>query len=493
MTTREPLHPAEERLLDAALAQHFAGTRTVAPATHRSRWLAAALLLLGLGVVAATMWQVRQAPTDEIQEPEPAPLPPEVTGDGKTQLAALPATVPHLFAKFVDPRDLPVLTRFTALRGLRLWAEKIHVAGINTGQYHGRWSSPPDDLLQPLAGLHQLEVLKLPRDLVVTPTVLAPLAGHPTLRELQLVGSLTRGNQVVDAALVEALAAIPKLRALHLMFVRIDGDVLPQLAKLPLESLELEWCNGLDAKGWAALLSMRGLRRLSFKDWDWHTDTVAKEGPRPWRPQAADLRRLHELPQLRTLELMNCGLRDDELAALPDTLHALVLLGHELSPAGYAHLQRFAVLRRLDLGLRLSSQSLFVERQTTLEQAATADAAAAALKTLRLRMLRCVGELSPALREAIAAQRDLSELSIVSDNLSDLPALGALKKLERLRLAEQRQPGGLTLDLLRPLRDLPALRELEVHAHDVDDAAVKALFGERVAVKTSSWKTVPKR
>lgn len=493
MTTREPLHPAEERLLDAALAQHFAGTHAAAPTPHRSRWLAAALLLLGLGVVAATMWQVRQAPTDEIQEPEPAPLPPEVTGDGKTQLAALPPTVPHLFAKLVDPRDLPVLTRFTALRGLRLWAEKIHVAGINTGQYHGRWSSPPDDLLQPLAGLHQLEVLKLPRDLVVTPALLAPLAGHPTLRELQLVGSLTRDNQVVDAALVEALAAIPKLRALHLMFVRVDGDVLPQLAKLPLESLELEWCNGLDAKGWAALLSMRGLRRLSFKDWDWHTDTVAKEGPRPWRPQAADLRRLHELPQLRTLELRACQVGDEELAAVPDTLHALAVQGHELSPEGCGQLRRFVRLRTLEWTIGRWQPNNFFERDDPATKDAAADATAAALGTLHLQTLRLVGELTPELRAAIVAQQDLAELSITGNRIDDLTGFGSLAKLTRLKLAELRTPGGLTVDTLLPLRSCAALRELEVHAHDIDDNAVKALFGERVAVKTRSWKTLPKR
>ena len=43
------------------------------------------------------------------------------------------------------------------------------------------------------------------------------------------------------------MARIPQLRSLHLRFVPLSGDLLHALAKLPLTSLELEFCRGLDA------------------------------------------------------------------------------------------------------------------------------------------------------------------------------------------------------------------------------------------------------
>lgn len=453
------IHPAEERLLDAALSQHFARRRNAAR-TNSPRWLAAALLLLGIGVVVATTWLARSDARDEAQEPEPLPLPPEVTCTGATGLRAQAPDTEHVLAKLVDPRELSAVARFERLRGLRLLPESVRLAGIDTGVEHGAWTSPPTDLLRPLAAL-PLEVLRLPRDLFVTPALLAPLAGHPTLRELQLVGE-PGGAAGIDDAFVAALAAIPRLRALHLMFAPVDATSLQRVARLPLASLELEFCSGLDAAGWQALLSMRTLRRLAFKEWAWRAGKRADGAAEPWRPAPDDLRRLRELPRLCTLELLRCGIADEDLAVLPDTLSTLRLVGHRLTPGGLDGLRRLGGLRALDLGTTASKSTL--ADLFSPDSVAGAEAFAAALASLHLQSLTYRGALPVSVGQAIGSQGDLRDLTIVSRS-SD--AASAVDWLGRLRLQRLAWRAPIASDLLGTVAAQPRLRELELSAEAI--------------------------
>lgn len=443
--------PAAERLLDAALVQLFAAPAARAPTVPRLPWLLAAMLLLGGAVVATIMWQVRAPQRDEAQDPVSPPLSDEVTGDGKAGIEALPTTTDNLLAKLVDPRDLSVVTRFEGLRVLRLWPEKTSILGISTG-YHGAWSEPPTDLLQPLAQLERLEVLRLPAKLMVSPELLGPLAGHPCLREIQFV----RDGCTFDDDLVAALARIPHLAALDLQFVPMPAAALRALTGLALTSLTLDCCEGLDADGWQHLLAMRSLRRLAFRNWNGNLLAAGQ----PWHPAPADFRRLQEMPRLRHLELQHCGIDDERFAALPDTLTTLHLLGTKVTPAGFDALRRFLVLR--ELAITANSYRGTIPSMADLlgpDSEPHADAFAAALQPLRLRTLRYSGALTPAVAQAIGAQRDLRELQITSKEPAAPTTAFAALRLHRL---VWRAP--VTAELMQAIARQTDLLELELHA-----------------------------
>jgi hypothetical protein len=458
------LSPAADRLLDAALEQLFKSPVARAPVSRSPRWLLAAMLLLGGAVVATVMWQVRNVPRDETQDPQATPIPAEVSGEGKAAIEALPTTTTNLVAKLVDPRDLAVVARFEGLRALRLWPLKSTFLGISTG-YHDAWSEPRADLLQPLAELLHLEVLALPHRLAVTPGLLAPLAGHPSLREIQL----ERDAVVIDEVLVGALARIPQLRSLHLRFVPLSGGTLRALAKLPLTSLQLDFCHGLDAEGWQALLTMRSLQRLAFTDWSWDTVPGRTDVQPGWRPTPDDLRLLHRLPGLRCLELLGCSVDDEQLAALPDTLTTLHVLGTQLTPEGFAALRRFVKVR--DLAIDAKPRGNTIADLFAPDSDAAADAFATPLRSLRLRTLRYSGALTPAVVQAIGAQGDLRDLHITSKQPAATAGTDLLRELTLRRLA-WRAP--VTTELLAALAAQPHLRELDLTASDLGSVAALA-------------------
>lgn len=461
---------AEERLLDAALEQYFAGVPAIRRRAIAPRLRIAALLWLGLAVTAATMWYAHSAQRDEAQDPLPASLPIEVVGDGKSHIERLPVDTENLLAKLVDPRDLPVIARFERLRRLSLWAESVHVAGIDTRKRHPMWSEPPVDLLAPVAALRHLEWLAFPRAMLVTPALLAPLAGHPSLQELTLVGSGVK----IDETLAAALAAIPRLRRLHLHFVDLDGATLTHLARLPLVSLRLEFCAGLDANGWQSLLTMRDLESLSFKDWAWdvrdkalRSDLQNGTATEPvWRPTAEDVRRLASLPKLLSLEVLGCGLDDEQLAALPDRLTELRLIGSKLTPDGIGGMRQFLALRELTFDTKPGGNTIADLFAPDAEP--PADAFAAALSSLRLQSLDYRGALSPDLAKAIAAQTDLRDLRIRSKAPADDTAATLFGGLRLRRLAWH---APVTAELLEALAAQRDLRELELHAGEIGDIA----------------------
>lgn len=481
MTNESMVHAAEERLLDAALLQVFANERGQAAVRRTPRWLLAALFLLGVTVTAATMWQARGARTeqrDEAQDPGATSIHEEVEGEGRAGIEALPVTTTNLVAKLVDPRDLQVVTRFENLRALRLWPVKTTFLGIRTG-YHGSWTKPPADLLKPIAELKHLEVLRLPSDLAVTPELLTPLAGHPTLREIQLVSD----DFTLDDGLVAAMAKIPELRSLHLRFVPLSGDLLLALAKLPLTSLELEFCHGLDANGWRAMRSLRSLQRLAIHDWDWNV-VVGKGKQAPgWTPTPEDLGHLQELPGLRSLELLHCGVNDAQLAALPDVLTRLHLFGNALTPTGLDGLRRFSQLRDLLVDTRGRS-SLLLASMFGPDPLPAAEATASALQTLHLDTLRYIGALTPTVATAIGSQAGLRDLTIEckQPERGTIAVLLASLKLHRLAWqgtlgpdAESAVPEHSALrDLLAGVKNQPELRELELRARALVDVAALA-------------------
>ncbi|MFN7591386.1 MAG: hypothetical protein ACK5UQ_23155 [Planctomycetota bacterium] len=484
MSASRTVSPAEERLLDAALQQLFADAAARTAPRRSPHWLLVAMLLLGLGVTATLMWQASEVQRDEAQDSQRGQQADEVRVQSRAELDALPATTTHVRWSLVDPRELPAIERFEALRALRLVAQEGTLFGLKTG-YHRSWTDAPAGLLQPLAKLKMLEVLGLPSRLLATQDVLGPLADHPTLHTVDLTGAWPERPKRP----ILPLGRLPQLRAISLDLMPIDAATLREVAKLPLTSFELKHCRGLDADGWQALCTMRTLQRLSFSDWSWNVQPGRKVDPPGWRPTPNDLQRLHELPALRTLELMHCSVDAAQLEALPDTLTSLHLFGTRLGADGIDGLRRFGALRELRIDTR--KRSSLIASVFDDDPVPEADAFALALATLRLRSLHYYGALVPAVATAIGSQPDLRELTIDSKVLAPEPLamLLATARLETLRLRRTLASNRTKHQDLSPaLAGQHGLRTLELCVHRDDDLATLTQLPslEHVALRFSS-------
>jgi hypothetical protein len=476
MNRERVIHPAEERLLDAALVQLFAPvSRQAVRGPHP--WLAAALVLLGVVVTATTMWLARDAADDTAQEPVTLPLPPSVSIEGKAALEALPVDTENLIASILLPGHSAALARLPKLRRLVLCPLDVHIGPINTRKILPVWDAPPADWLVDVARLPALESLQISFQIKTSPALLAPLARCTTLRELELHGEHVQ----LDDTMIAALAAIPSLRSLRFDLVSMPVDAIAKLARLRLTSLRLSRSPGFDAASWRELCRLKSLQELKLTYLGRSTG-MRGGNQTSWMPAPEDLRALAALPDLRRIELHQCACTDEHLASLPDTLTGLGLRNLELTPDGFRSLQRFGALRDLHVGTRRYSPNVFVDEPAGLRRDCAA-AVAAAIGTLRLRSLELEGEFTPELGRAVAAQPDLTDLQVSSHRIGDVGELAAAPALRRLLLSELRTPGLMTIDTLAPLRACPRLESLELYVHEgLDVADVQKLFGDRVVV-----------
>ncbi len=483
MSREGTMHLAEERLLDAALAQVFARRRAAtAPARP---WLAAALVLLGVAVTAATMWLARGAERDAAQEP--APLPPQVPAEGKAAIEALPTDTENLAAVILHPDHAKVLSRFPKLRRLVLSPLDVRIASVNTRKKLAVWEQPPPDLLAEVAQLPALESLQIGARIAVTPAVLEPLRRCAGLRALELSGE----HVVFDEAFVAALAAIPSLRALQLHSVRADAAAIAKLRTTPITALHTFSTAGFDAEAWTALCAWKELEALSFGGLGrQHTFVAGMPTETSWRPGPDELRRLAELPKLRSLTFRGCDLRDDDLLALPTGITELELAIHELTPAGLQHLRRFGALRSLSIGTARFRTGFF-DQTPASERAAAADAVAEALGTLRLQRLSYYGAVLGPLPQAIAAQPDLAWLSLTTGSFGqqDLAEIAKAPALHFLRLSTDAIGNTLPVETFAPLRQSRSLRTFQLYVNEergapgLDEAALQKQLGDGVTLR----------
>ena len=395
MSNADTIHPADERLLDAALSQAMADA--TAPVRHaRSSLTAAALLLLGLAVTAAVFWLSKSRDRSEAQEPAPSPLPPQVSATGQAEIEALPADSVNLACWLSRAGDYVLLERLTSLRRLLTIASNTELFGVRLKSKHSSWRKAPDDVLQPLASLPALEILRFPSALHLRPEHLRPLRDCPQLRELEFVGEHVEVNE----AFVAELRQLPQLRTLRFDIVRLGAQAVRLLATLPLTELEISRCPGFDAAGFCDVCGMSRLRKLSLSDLG-RDEFGRNAGARLWMPSASELQRLRQLTNLQELSLLSCAVTTAHLSALPTTITSLALRGHQLETPGFEALKRFGALRHLDVSMYHYSLQLLGRSHATNEQA---DTFARALGSLRLTSLRYYGSVTEPLLQQAALQ-----------------------------------------------------------------------------------------
>ncbi|MGE3175185.1 MAG: hypothetical protein AB7O97_21335 [Planctomycetota bacterium] len=459
---------AEERLLEAELATVLGHRRAAIPSSPRPRpWLAAAIVLLGLGAVIGTWW-LRREPPGAAQDPAPAPLPDAVHADRTRDLAGLPVDVHHLACRLDGPADLAELARLQQLRRLVVLAYDPKAAagrlrGVLDGVVgvHRGWAAPAPGTLLPLASLPRLESLALPSQLAVDGAQLAALRSARALRELS-VGAAA----VVDDTFAERLAALPALRALELREVPLDAAAVTLLERVGLRELRLQSCPGVGESALRALAALSSLEALELEGVGRPSlgHAPADAAAAAVTPLAGpSLEGLRRLPRLRSVRFHGCVLDDTALAALPDRIEELWLSSASgFTAEGLQSLQSLPRLRVLRFRER-SGYGLLENHRIPPEQAA--DALAEVLEGVRLRECSFTGVPTPRLVEALAAQPELTQLSLssmVGDHSAlDLAPLGRSPSLEHLSLLNQPHLGD---EDLRPLAACRTLRSLRAHA-----------------------------
>ncbi|HEX6812458.1 MAG TPA: hypothetical protein VF384_12595 [Planctomycetota bacterium] len=427
---------AMERLLTAELAEVVANERPRALATWRP--LYAALLLLGVFVAAGVAWLANDDRA-ALQEPKFDAVDPWYEREwpwrglfSKMLKPGRAAEAPAGVDEFVvtlreaDSSDLAEVLDRPAVRKLALtWRNDQAAPDVDP------------ELWQRIARRPELEVLQL-AGLAMPPGRLRELRLAPALRYVMLI----EGTSPLGDRAAQALAELPRLRAIALGAAEVDAEGLAALAGVPdLEFLLLSPRRADVRALFDTLRKLRNLRALAFEC----SATV----------DATALEPLSAMKHLRALDLSHVKLDDQALAALPPQLELLALPSLDgCTPEGLTTLRRLTSLRTLRLRSALSPPmrsvlaavlgDLALERFDSLTS--TPDAATwkalQALPKLRWLTFRRQGGT---FEDVVAGCR-------------------ACEHLEVLTLYEKSPP---TPEQLAPLRDHPTLRRIEFHENDV--------------------------
>ncbi len=246
---------AQERQLDWLLGEVLGnGAANRSSAAGMSRWLAAALALLAIGVAVGVAVLREVAPA---QTQEPARDAEWTQCHGPGALAAVDGDVTALKCFDFDDAACAQLARFTKL-------ERLDLSGMDVNDKGYAVSLKITD-----AGVRALGTLT-------------------NLRSL----SLATCHEVHGEGL-QALEALPRLEHLDLTYSGVESPALERLPRLPsLRSLVLSHCMNFHGRSLAAVATIPGLRRLELRA----CSTLA----------AADVVHLVKLKELRHLDLRDC-------------------------------------------------------------------------------------------------------------------------------------------------------------------------------------------
>jgi len=464
------------------------------PRRSRARTLlAAALVLLGVGVVVALAWSARGGPgaRDEASPQDPTgPVelgwPADVARARKAaELADVPRDVTHLDVAFAlgEAGDL---SRFTELRHLG-----VHLRPATLAKAIMADEVPsPRDQLGALATAPRLRVLTV-TGMVVTDEGLAALRHLEQLQALELRSlfvptdelrkAVVRGGAAIarpfEAAFGAAVAANSSARTLRLAEMPIRAEGLRALADAGLRSLAIDAPQQTTADELLALGELRTLRHLELRSV--HGVEVADTGGAGLantgsRALSVDvLRRIGELPELRSLTLDMCLLDDALIDALPRGLQRLdvatcIGCGERLVAA----VAQMPALHEVGLPLAMQAGRDHMSMlrppiaDDDVQRRRLSERQAAAIVGDRVwRWLRLDGRLSQPVADALSAQPELRELVLTPTAGSvSLAFVAHLPKLERVTFA-QAALAGVTL---APLGDCASLQV--VRFEDCGDA-----------------------
>lgn len=454
--TNEARLGAEERLLDAALAQVFASPRPAVVPARTTLWWAAvgglALLVLGgvkllHGQRAAVLLQDPQP----VVAPEPE-LPPACLARGAEEIAVLPANVQNLIVEQVRPAELGLLQAFRDLRRLELRWEPPPEGGA--GPRGPRfWRQPKPELLAPLAALPELSELQLPRDMAVAPSHVEALAKAPHLRLLVLPGAA-----VLDASMAAALRGLPRLTGVRLEMAHVTVSFLAGLQGLL--RLECIACTGLDDDAVAAIGRQTSIQHLAL--------THQNGGSRAKGPlSVAAFRTLATMPALRSLDLEESEVGEEQLQLLPVPLQRLSLGSRHVDFAVASALGRLVNLQDLTVGAGNDPKA--------------GERLAKVLGTLPLHRLAYRGNATAKLLSAAAALPNLRELEIQAFSALDLQPLAAAKELSALTVLATYRHRPLVAELA-PLAKSKTLRRLHLVGVEGTPEEVAAVVGSTVEI-----------
>lgn len=442
---------AEQRLFDAALDESVGAPWSGGFATRRQpvrspRWLVAAMVLLGVAVVAAVVATNTVGPALAVAPQEPAPLPPVVKVRGTAELLALDRSTTNVRFQFGKAEELGELARLPQLRAIHLEPDPDLADERRTTAV---W------MLSPLVDCPCLEQVTIGNFAELGAVEFTALTRLPKLRSLTLFGN----DKVVDAELGALLGNLA-LRELVLQGLTIRPEGLRAIGGLPrLERLELRDCDGLLACDLSHLYGLRGLRSLAL------VGCGAGRGRLTQGPGTAVLVELpvtvqlgegailtsvwmeglgEALPLLRELDLSRSQLDDGVIAALPVRLQVLNLMSAGgFTERAVAALAALPELRDFSGGVAAPFQVI------TLQVGAWIPL----LNAGRLRRLCLGGLLTREVLDALPALRGLQELRLECDEpvvefrypggqearkvpmpVPDFAPLAQLRKLERVVL-----------------------------------------------------------
>ena len=287
----------------------------------------------------------------------------------------------------------------------------------------------------------------------------------------------------LEAAQLETLANIPKLRSLKLSGIALRPKAFETLEVLTaahdLRTLDLRNVRGINDEALAHLASLANLEALNLED----CRSVTNAGLAP----------LAKLKNLRTLSLRSTQVTDDGLAALSQArnLETLVLEFTRVSGPGLVHLEHLPKLAVLSLNPNrntadktqidlsplaegfLALRALKVGGNNLTDAHLASVATVKSLQTLTFRTLGFT-KFTDAGLAPLANLTNLRELRIngsvkVSD--AGMVHLTKLNRLEKLDLGRTR----ISFAAAANLGKLPALKELEVVGSGFGPDGIQAL------------------
>ena len=466
---RDPLH--DDPVVEWSLHERLGGERPpdllagvqarlraggpVRPVAARSAnaWLAAAVVLLGLGVVfGVALWPEGsrgEVPIAPVQDPSTAE-PKLVTVFTLAEIEALPLTTRGVEAQMVDDAEIRALTRLRDLEVLVVREPYNETFGMGL------------KMTAPAA----------PRPL--TAAAWPHLLSFKKLRRLELSGTVRAGqlDKAQLAGFAEGLESLPLLESLTLRCMDTSDELVAVLAKArSLRRLDLSFNHGFVDEGAAALLACRTLRSLSLRGCQQLQDRVL--APLAALPELEEL----DLSLIDGINWRNNGavMSDDDRAIFERarrfadkigmgpgeaTLHALgaapklrvldVSSSHYVTAAGLRELGACRTLRELNVfGVRDHSPDWVAAMPPELER------------------LEVCGEHTDDFCAAVAEHlKHLRHLTIAACYQITDRGLAAVAAMPSLRVLDMRQMRGLTAACIESLLAAKQLEELDVRHCD---------------------------